>query len=240
MAIVAATAPAHGDPNAVDASSRIVPKDELAARYPGVDAANIHDAPLSGFYEVTVGNRISYVTKDGEYLVQGDIVELATQTNLTENRRAERRAALLAAIDPSAEIVFSPKDGPARFRITVFTDVDCGYCRQFHREIEEVTALGIEVRYVSFPRTGPNTESWEKAERVWCAADRNAALTLAKTGADLASVPGCTTTGIVAQEYDLGRQIGLTGTPAVYAETGVELGGYLPPKELLAALEKLR
>ena len=89
---------------------------------------------------------------------------------MTEARRADGRAELLASIDPANEIIFAPKDAAVKHRVTIFTDIDCGYCRKFHREIEAVNALGIEVRYVAYPRTGPNTDSWTKAER--CGAPR--------------------------------------------------------------------
>jgi thiol:disulfide interchange protein DsbC len=215
----------------------VLSKEDFAARYPGLSVRDVRDAPLPGFYEVTVGNVVSYVTTDGRFLIRGEVIDMATQANVTEQRREATRAELLAAIDPATAIVFSPQDGNVKYRVTVFTDVDCGYCRQFHREIAEVNALGIEVRYVSYPRTGPNTESWTKAERVWCATDRKAALTQAKLGAEPAAVPECTSTP-VAQEYALGHSVGLSGTPAIYSDSGVELGGYLAPTELLAQLEK--
>ena len=115
-------------------------------------------------------------------------------------------------------IVFSPPDGKVKHTITIFTDIDCGYCRQFHREIDKVTALGIEVRYLFFPRTGPNTESWTKADDVWCAADHNAALTRAKLGGEVPEAT-CGNTPVEAH-YALGKRIGVRGTPAVFSETG--------------------
>lgn len=207
------------------------------ARYPGVSVDDIHDGPLPGFYEVVVGGQVSYVTTDARLLFRGEIIDLATQRNLTEARRAENRAAMLASVDPAKEIVFSPADGVVKHRITVFTDVDCGYCRQLHSQIALYNALGIEVRYMAYPRTGPNTESWYKAEHVWCASDRQANLTRAKLGGDVPAVPGCTAP--VAEQYELGRRVGVTGTPTVFSEGGVELGGYVAPDALLARLEKL-
>ena len=133
-------------------------------------------------------------------------------------------------------IVFKPKNGEVKHRVTVFTDVDCGYCRQFHRDIDKVNALGIEVDYMSFPRTGPNTESWAKAEHVWCAKDRNAALTEAKLGG---AVPDATCASTpVESQYNLGQLVGVRGTPAIFAENGQMLGGYLPPNQLLKLLEQ--
>jgi thiol:disulfide interchange protein DsbC len=229
--MVAAAATADGDLPAA------ISKAELVARFPELKVEDIHAGPVPGLYEVDRGTSVYYVTTDGRFLFRGDIVDLGTRDNLTEARRAANRAALLAAVDPAKEIVFSPASGPVKHRVIVFTDVDCGYCRQFHRQIDEVTALGIEVHYLFYPRTGPNTESWAKAEKVWCAADRKAAMTLAKRGAEVAAPP-CTNTP-VAEGYELGQRIGITGTPGVYSETGVELGGYIEPQQLLAALEQL-
>lgn len=171
-------------------------------------------------------------------MLRGDLTELKTRRNLSEERRSQHRAELLAKLDPKSEIVFSPKNADAKYRIIVFTDVDCGYCRALHRQINEITARGIEVDYVSYPRTGPNTESWTKAEHVWCANDRNTALTQAKLGADVTPDPQCKSTPI-ATHYAMGRALGMTGTPSIYAETGEDLGGFVEPDVLLSRLQKI-
>jgi thiol:disulfide interchange protein DsbC len=214
----------------------VLTKEQIVARYPEIPSGNVSDSPIGALYEVNVAGAISYVTTDGRFLIRGEIIDLASHENLTERRRAEQRADLIRSIDPSSAIVFKPENGIVLHRITVFTDVDCGYCRQLHRGIASMNALGIEVHYVAYPRTGPNTESWTKAEHVWCASDRNAALTKAKLGGDVPATEGCTAP--VADHYELGRRIGMTGTPGVYAEDGTELGGYVPPAPLLELLEK--
>ena len=143
----------------------------------------------------------------------------------------------LASVPEDRMIIFAPPEGETKHTITVFTDIDCGYCRQFHREIDKVNALGIEVHYLFYPRTGPATDSWAKAEKVWCAQDRKTALTQAKLGG---SVPDLTCTDTpVSFDYDLGQQIGVRGTPAVFTENGENIGGYLPPDTLLKRLEEL-
>jgi thiol:disulfide interchange protein DsbC len=231
LALLAASVAGADEPEIVSA-------EDLAARYPGVEASDIRDAPIAGLYEVVSGGRISYLTKDGRFLFQGEIIDLGNDNqNLTEARRAESRAELFASVDPATEIVFSPADGVVRHRVIAFTDVDCGYCRQLHREIALVNALGIEVRYLAYPRTGPDTESWAKAEAVWCAEDRMSALTEAKLGGEVPAVSDCTPP--VATHYEIGQRIGIPGTPGLYSESGVDLGGYLPPDRLLAVLERL-
>lgn len=212
-------------------------REEIAAKLRGVAPGDLNDSVLEGFYEVAVGSRVGYISVDGRYLIEGEVYDLQTSRNLTEDSRAEARVGLLAGVDPGEIIVFSPKDRPVEHTITIFTDVDCGYCRQFHREIDQVLARGIEVHYLFYPRTGPDTESWSKAERVWCAADQQTALTNAKLGGPIPDL-GCTNNPVAAQ-YDLGHQVGVTGTPSIYTAGGIHIGGYLPPDELLETLNRL-
>jgi len=210
-------------------------KEQIVTRYPSIKAEQVQDGP-DGLYELTANGAVSYLTADGNFLIRGEIIDLRTRENLTEARQNAKRANLLAAIDPATEIVFAPKGTP-KHTLTVFTDVDCGYCRQFHRQIALVNELGIEVRYVAFPRTGPNTDSWAKAERVWCATDRQTALTQAKLGAEIEQNPDCKSNP-VAEEYQLGLRAGVNSTPSVYTEDGVQVGGYVPAADLVRLLDK--
>ena len=130
-------------------------------------------------------------------------------------------------------IIFPAKN--PRHTITVFTDVDCTYCRKLHRDIDKYLAEGIRVRYLFFPRSGPNTDGWSKAEKVWCSADRNDALTRAKRGEVIEAKP-CSPTP-VEQTYTLGINFGVTGTPAIITDTGELLPGYVPPAELAKYLD---
>lgn len=212
-------------------------REEIAAKLKNVAASDLTDSVLDGFYEVSVGSRVGYISVDGRFLIEGEVYDLETSRNITEDSRAEARVDLLGGVDPEQMIVFSPADRPVEHTITIFTDVDCGYCRQFHREIDQVLARGIEVHYLFYPRTGPDTESWSKAERVWCAADQQTALTNAKLGGPIPDL-GCTNNPVAAQ-YDLGHQVGVTGTPSIYTAGGIHIGGYLPPDQLLETLNRL-
>jgi thiol:disulfide interchange protein DsbC len=214
-------------------------KEEIAAKLNGVSADNLTDSPIAGVYQVQLGSRIAYVTSDGRYLMQGELYDLQTSENLTEQTRAQARVAMLDQVPREDMIIFPATGGETKYTIKIFTDVDCGYCRQFHREIDRVNALGIEVQYLSYPRTGPNTESWYKAEKVWCAGEeaRHAALTQAKLGG---AVPDeICEDNPVSEEYDLGQAIGVRGTPAIVAANGEIIGGYMPPDALLETLEGL-
>jgi thiol:disulfide interchange protein DsbC len=211
-------------------------KEQLAGILKGVEVGDISDSAVPGIYQVAVGAEVAYVTSDGRYLLEGELYDLKTNSNLTEQTRENARVDLLASVDPATMIVFSPENGEVKHTITIFTDVDCGYCRQFHRDIAEVNALGIEVHYLFYPRTGRDSESWAKAEKVWCSADRNAALTRAKLGGSLPDAT-CGETPVAAH-YDLGHRVGLRGTPAIYSSTGEHLGGYLTPATLIRVLDE--
>lgn len=206
--------------------------EELAELFPGIEAQNVQESPVAGVYEVTVGSSVAYVSKDGRYLLRGELIDLETETNLTAQRQNSARASVLAQVDEAQMVIFSPEE--ARHTITVFTDIDCGYCRRMHREMDQLNALGIRVRYLFYPRGGPGSEAWSKSNNVWCAPDRLDAMTAAKLGEQVPA-RNCGTTP-VRDHFELGARIGLQGTPAIYTETGEIVGGYLPPEALLARL----
>jgi thiol:disulfide interchange protein DsbC len=206
----------------------------IAAQFPELDPDSVRPTPIPGIYEIMIGERVAYVSEDAKYMFQGDIYDLGTEENLTEQRRADARLDAIDAVGESNMIIFAP-DKPAEHTITVFTDLDCGYCRKLHREIAQYNAAGFRVRYLFFPRSGPNTESWAKADAVWCADDRNDALTRAKRGEVIESEDcGPTPT---SQHYRLGQSFGIRGTPAIITDHGVLVPGYLPAAELKARIE---
>src|SRR5579863_7029411 len=206
--------------------------DAAAATIPGVKKEDVKPSPVAGVFEVRRGADIVYMSGDGQYVFTGDLYNVPTKNNLTEAHRRLLRQKLIESIPESQMVIFSPPQ--PKYTITVFTDVDCAYCRELHRQIADYNNLGVRVRYIFYPRTGPNTESWHKAEQVWCSTDRKSALTRAKLGQPLDAKP-CGVTP-VAREYELGKAIGLEGTPGIVAANGAMVGGYLPPQALVDEL----
>jgi thiol:disulfide interchange protein DsbC len=222
----------------VDARAATDPRAALVKLLPaGTKLDDLKPAPIPGIYEFTQGADVSYITSDGKFYLDGNIYDMASRANLTESVRARARMALLGSVPESEMLVFSPKN--PLYTITVFTDVDCQFCRKLHGDMAELNRLGVRVRYLFFPRTGPNTESWRKAEVVWCSTDRNEALTRAKAGAQLDMNKTCGPTP-VAREYALGQSMGVRGTPAIVTESGDFINGYMPPRELLQAIKQLQ
>jgi thiol:disulfide interchange protein DsbC len=204
---------------------------------PGAKLDDLRPAPIQGLYEFSQGAELSYLTADGKYFIDGNIYDMATRQNLSEIRRAQARVALIGAVPESQMVIFSP-DNP-RYTITVFTDVDCQFCRKLHSEIGELNKLGVRVRYLFFPRTGPGTESWHKAEAVWCSSNRNDALTKAKLGNPVDTSKICASTP-VDREYNLGLSVGVRGTPAIITESGDLISGYVPAHELAQRLKDMQ
>ena len=198
---------------------------------PGAKIDSIAESQVPDFYQVVLQGQVVYVSADGKFLLQGSVFDIDNKTDLTERARAEIRRTALAAVGPEQRIIFPAKD--PKYSITVFTDIDCGYCRKMHSEMAEYNKRGISVEYLFFPRAGIGSDSYDKAVSVWCADDRNAAMTRAKNGAEPERK---TCDNPVAHDYELGQKIAVTGTPAVVTSGGMQLGGYLPPEQLLMRL----
>lgn len=203
---------------------------------PGVTVTDIEMSAIPGLYKATVGEgSYIYVTADGKHFIAGDIyrVDPGRIVNLTESERNGDRAKAMAGLDTKDMIVFPPK-GDVKKVMYVFTDVDCGYCQLMHSKVGEYNDLGIEVRYLAYPRAGLNSKSYNKIASAWCAADRNAALTKLKNRQEIPE--NVCESNPVAAQYQVGRQIGLTGTPAIVLEDGELISGYVEPAKIRGML----
>jgi thiol:disulfide interchange protein DsbC len=215
-------------PKAADAAIR----QAMAKAIPGVAIDRVQGSPIAGYQEVVLSGQVVYVSNDGKYLLQGTLLRLEDRKDLTDASEAVIRRAELAAVGKDRRIVF-PAANP-RHRVTVFTDIDCGYCRKLHDQIADYNRAGITVEYLFFPRAGVNSESFDKAVAVWCAPNRNKALTDAKADRPVAKR---TCANPIASEFALGQKIGVDGTPAIYLDDGSQIGGYLPPAEMIKELD---
>jgi thiol:disulfide interchange protein DsbC len=206
---------------------------KVSSMFEAIDPEHVNPSPIEGWYIVQKGPIVAYISADGRYLMQGDLIDLDTQVNLTEQSRNGVRRELVASLDDKDSILFSPAE--PKYSVTVFTDIDCTYCRRLHAQIDEYLDQGIAVRYVLYPRNGPASRAWSKSEDVWCAKDRNQALTAAKL--DRSFETSQCDASMISKHYALGQGVGLSGTPAIVFEDGTLVGGYLPPDALSARLQ---
>lgn len=201
---------------------------------PDVEIDSIQPTPIEGLYQIIIGPDVIYMTRDGGYVVKGEILDINERRNLTEDVRANSRVKLLNEIKKDEYIEFTGKD--AHDAIYVFTDIDCGYCRKLHGDVPELNARGISVRYLAYPRAGVHSEVAREMGYVWCAENRQEALTAAKNNK---SIEAKTCDNPVAEQYVLGQKLGVRGTPSIFLQNGRNLPGYLPPDEIERQL-KLR
>lgn len=201
---------------------------------PTMSVESVTPAAMPGFQEVVVGSQVLYVSNDGRYLIEGAVLDMTTRENLTEARKVKARRATLAKVGPDERISFPAKN--EKYKLTVFTDIDCGWCRKMHQQIADYNNAGITVDYLFFPRAGLQGDSYKQAVAVWCSKDRRAALTTAKAGTPL---PAAECKNPVADQFNLGMKLGVAGTPTIYSAEGVDMRGYKPPQDMAAALAAL-
>lgn len=209
----------------------------ILTRIPGARAENLRPTDVPGIWELTRGAEVSYVSADGKYMFGGDLFKVASagdMPNLSEVRRRELRAHTVEALADDDLIVFGPDD--ARYTVTVFTDVDCQWCRRLHSQIPDYNRLGVKLRYAAWPRSGPASESWIRAQVVWCAQDRGAAYSNAQPGRMLKG--SVCNHNPVQRQWNLGKELGVRGTPALVLPDGEIVNGYLAPNELMRHLQR--
>lgn len=192
----------------------------------------ISESPMSGVYQVQLeSGRILYASADGQFLIQGALYDLSAEQprNLTSAAEAAGIGEVINALPKEQLVIFTPEK--PKTHVTIFTDVDCGYCRLLHSEVDELNDLGIEVRYAAFPRSGPDQASAKIMQSIWCAEDRQAAMTEAKLGNKIETL-SCDNP--IKEQFALGQQVGVQGTPAIFMANGLLVPGYKPAAQLAA------
>ena len=214
-------------------SAEAVIRQQFANSRPDVVIESVAVSDVAGIYTVSLKNGPDiYVSADGKHFFLGDLFAVTASgfQNLAETRRNADRKALMAEVAREDMIIFSP-DKEAKGAVYVFTDVDCGYCQKLHAEVPELNAMGIEVRYLAYPRAGAGSPTYNKMVSAWCADDRQEAMNNLKNRKAVAA-KSCENP--VAEEYELGNQVGVTGTPAIVTTDGQLIPGYMPAKRLAA------
>jgi len=198
----------------------------------GLSVDSVKPAAIEGLFEVMTERGVFYVSADVRYIVRGNIYDSENGlANLTELAMGEMRVEKLTSFEASM-ITYPAKN--EKHKITVFTDVDCGYCRKLHAQMPQYNALGITVRYLAFPRGGERSKAWGDMQSLWCSKDQRKAMDDLKAGSSIAQA---TCPNRVPAHYDLGVEFGVTGTPAIILDDGTMIPGYKEPAQLLKALE---
>lgn len=243
MGMVSLTACAAGNDaaaggGAVSPAAEQMVRKAIASLAAGVQVDSIEPAVIPGFYQVIASGQMLYISADGKYMMHGEMFDLSRKKNVSDDAWASFRKAELAKVPESQRIVFAPPN--PKYTITVFTDVNCGFCRALHKHVAEFNKEGIAVEYLAWPReglvttAGRPTPTYTEMVSVWCASDRKAAFTAAKDGK---TPKAATCDNPVKDQFMLGQRLGVNGTPAIYGPDGRQLGGYVTPEQLLQALK---
>ncbi len=215
----------------------------LEKKLPGMQIDDIEASPMAGFYQAFFGGELIYVSSDAEFIFTGNMLQLAkdspinhTQLAMTQQdaKKAPMRANTLAQIDEEDMVVFRAED--EKFVITVFTDVDCAYCRKLHKEVPLLNDNGITVRYMAYPRAGIGSDAYNKLVSIWCADDKLAAMDDAKLRRQFGNFDKNSCENPIAKQFDMTRVFNLSGTPSLILDDGELIGGYLPAEELFKHL----
>jgi len=220
----------------ISAANAVAGEAEIRQMFKQLDPHTVLDSvkpsPIKGIYEVRIGTVIYYASEDGKYIISGNVFETSTQKNLTEAAKGKLYLDMVNKVGESGMIIYEPKQ-KAKRTLTVFTDVDCPYCRKFHSEVPSHLEKGIRIRYIVFPLRGLNTPTYKKEISVWCSNDRQKALTEAKTGKPVKQKE-CPNP--IAQNLKLAHALGVDGTPTIMTDEGVLYRGYVAKDELYARL----
>ena len=225
-------------PPAANTPENVV-RQTLLKLVPRAKIDQVTPAPLPGFYQVIASGHLVYISADGKYVLNGELIDASKGNNLTSDAWAAYRKTELAKVPLADRIVFAPEH--PKYTVTVFTDVTCPYCRVLHEEVKALNKEGIALQYLAWPRSGVTgddgqpTATYKEMVSIWCAANRSDAFTEAKKGREPKSAD-CKNP--VKDQFDLGLKLGVTGTPAVYAEDGTLIGGYLTPAQMLQAVQE--
>ena len=198
---------------------------------PNIQLGPIAETPIPGVFKISINNETYYAYRSGGYLLLGQAFDIERGVDLEREETDKAISAAVDSLSPDDMIVFTAAN-PKRY-LTVFTDVDCGYCRRFHQTVPTLTAAGIEIRYLAFPRAGIDSDSYDTIVSVWCADDPLKAMTTAKSGELIESK---TCVNPVAEQFEIGLKAGIQGTPTLVVDDGTVIGGFVPAESLLAQL----
>lgn len=230
MAAVVMTAPVLAE----SAEDRI--RSVLSQEVPKLQVRDVEETEMEGIFEVRTAQETLYMTGDARHAFLGTMLRFDDEegvVNVTEEGRSVERREALESVDEEDMIVFSP-DSDVKATLYVFTDINCGYCRKLHRNMDTMNDMGIQVNYLAFPRGGPGTEGHRKAVNAWCADNPRKAMTRAKQGE---SIPDRECDHPVDDQFQLGQALGVSGTPALILEGGRFVRGFKPPEALARILD---
>ena len=207
-------------------------KKALATSLPQFEVSFVDKTPIDGIYQVIIGGQVIYMTRDARYMIDGNLVDLSTRRNYSEEAMSGIRLTQIEKLGEDKMVIYTPET--IKHTITVVTDIDCPYCRRLHSEMDQYMAGGVQVRYIFMPLKGQG--DYRTTVSVWCSKDKNEALDLAKAGVEM-EAKDCDNP--IDEHLQVSRNLGVRGTPAIILQDGSMLPGYVPANKLIGELAGL-
>ena len=197
---------------------------ERLPNFPKID--EVTKTPVPGVWEVRVGNEVLYTDDTGSYLIEGQIIDLRTKSNLTEERVAKLTAIDFAKLPLQDAIVW--KQGSGARKLAVFADPNCGYCKRFERDLNNVK--DVTVYTFLYPILGP--DSTEKSKQIWCSKEPMKTWRAWMLDGTAAPPKADCDTSVLERNLALGRKHKVNGTPALVFENGRRVPGAMSAAEV--------
>lgn len=208
----------------------------LRKRLGEIELGDPKETAVEDLWQVKLKNRYLYLIDGGRYALIGDLIDLQNGQNLTEKERRRHAVSEISKYRDYQLVVFRPASD-VKTTLNVFTDTSCAFCQKLHRELPRLLEAGIQVRYLPYPRGGSNGPGYNTLKSVWCAADRQQAITDAKNEKTAGLPAGdCAVSEMVDQGFQTGNALGITGTPALFKKSGEKIEGYVPYQQLIPML----
>jgi thiol:disulfide interchange protein DsbC len=197
---------------------------KLKTTFVNTPFTEVRATPISGIYEVLMGKDIAYTDATGRYFMFGNVMDMQTQRNLTQERRSEINKVDVSTLKLGDAIKTVKGDG--KRVLYVFSDPECGYCKRLEPTLQQLN--NVTIYTFLFPILGEKSN--KSAKSVWCAADRNKAWGdyMLRSGPLLQAE--CETP--IQRNVALGTSLGITGTPTLISGSGRMQPGAIPLEKI--------
>ena len=207
----------------------------------GLQVSEVIPSDIDGLVEVHTNSGVLFATPDASQFIAGKLYGLDNNGQYVDVLAKRQAPINVKKIAQYRGDMIEYKAPHEKYAVTVFTDITCGYCAKLHSQMKEYNDAGITVRYLAFPRQGPQGQVATQMAAIWCSKDPAESMNIAKSEHKLPPKPDnlqvCEKK--VAEHYELGRELGVNGTPSIFLPNGEMVGGYLPPQQLLARLKQI-
>jgi len=199
----------------------------------GEKIKSVNQTAIKGILEiVTSDNTIYYIDESGRYVLYGNLIDLDRRVNVTQERRD-----IVTRIDfGSLPLENAIREGKGKYKLAVFHDPDCPFCRKLYRELKKMKDVEVYNFIFNLPS---HPEAYDKAKKVYCADNKGKALDRAMGGDDMKGYKLCKT-DVVDSNIRLSREIGVTGTPHMILENGMSLRGFRKKEVIRQKLESIK